>query len=174
MHLHADTFNVNESGMWLQHTFGARQLCWISCVCNACLPAAFDGSLERPTYTRYAVFAQSRRIEAGTGVHVPSYASMRNLQGQDLASGNLTAPVLFALEHETAGPQLLVSIHRWWVRNVASFVYCMCYGIPQPPGYLEKLLLLSSQPISTKVPARPPPPTPPPPRPSFHGSSVLR
>jgi hypothetical protein len=30
-------------------------------------------------------------------------------QGQDLASGNLTAPVLFALEHDTAGPELLVS-----------------------------------------------------------------
>lgn len=28
-------------------------------------------------------------------------------QGQDLASGNLTAPVLFALEHPTVGPRLL-------------------------------------------------------------------
>lgn len=52
-------------------------------------------------------------------MYVPSYAFMCDFQGQDLASGNLTAPVLFALEHETAGPELLVSIHRWQVQGVA-------------------------------------------------------
>lgn len=51
-------------------------------------------------------------------MYVPSYASVCALQGQDLASGNLTAPVLFALEHETAGPELLVSIHSWHVQGV--------------------------------------------------------
>lgn len=35
-----------------------------------------------------------------------STAKLGKPQGQDLASGNLTAPVLFALEHPTAGPKL--------------------------------------------------------------------
>ena len=47
-------------------------------------------------------------------------------QGQDLASGNLTAPALFALQHPVAGPQLLALIQ----------------GRFREPGSLDEALLL--------------------------------
>jgi all-trans-nonaprenyl-diphosphate synthase len=71
-----------------------------------------------------------------------STAALGKPQGQDLASGNLTAPVLFALEDRTVGPRLLQLLQTRF-KDEGSLVEAL--NLVQMGGGIERARLLARE-----------------------------